>query len=111
MNASFGDIIRVMREERKLPLRKVAAMLDIDQSTLSKIERGKRTANRDMAIQASKIFDVDVEELLILLLSDRIANELKEEKDIQKVFEVAERKIIYYRNSKLEQKKLFNTDE
>lgn len=40
-NESFGDFIRKSREIKKLPLRKVAAHLDIDQSTLSKAERIK----------------------------------------------------------------------
>src|SRR5258705_1067 len=43
-NESFGDYIRKSREGKKLPLRKVAAHLDIDQSTLSKVERGERPA-------------------------------------------------------------------
>ena len=34
---SFGEYIRRVREERDLPLRKVAAALDIDTSILSKI--------------------------------------------------------------------------
>jgi len=39
---TFGEYIRRLREEKKLPLRKVAAQLDIDTSTLSKVERGDR---------------------------------------------------------------------
>jgi len=38
---TFGEYIRRLREEMNLPLRKVAAQLDVDTSTLSKIERGK----------------------------------------------------------------------
>ena len=47
-NSSFGEYIRKLREENNLPIRKVAAILDVDPSTLSKIERGKRSANKDM---------------------------------------------------------------
>lgn len=35
-NVTFGDYIWKRREEKKLPLRKVAAPLDIDTSTLCK---------------------------------------------------------------------------
>lgn len=45
---SFGEYIRNSREERGLPLRKVAAALDIDTSILSKIERNERRATIDM---------------------------------------------------------------
>ncbi len=45
---SFGEYIRRVREEKKLPLRKVAAALDIDTSILSKIERNERVATKEM---------------------------------------------------------------
>lgn len=48
MNETFGEYIRNLREKRKLPLRKVAAALDIDTSILSKIERNEREAIKEM---------------------------------------------------------------
>ena len=45
---SFGEYIRRVREEKELPLRKVAAALDIDTSILSKIERNERVAIKEM---------------------------------------------------------------
>ncbi len=45
---SFGEYIRRIREEKELPLRKVAAALDIDTSILSKIERNERAATKEM---------------------------------------------------------------
>ena len=44
MKQTFGEYIRELRENNKMPLRKLAALLDIDQSTLSKIERNERKA-------------------------------------------------------------------
>ena len=41
INDTFGEFIRKQREKKLLPLRKVAAYLDIDTSTLSKVERMK----------------------------------------------------------------------
>ena len=35
---SLGETIRQLREDKKLPLRTVAAFLDIDQAILSKME-------------------------------------------------------------------------
>ena len=46
-NETFGDYIKKAREVMKLPLRKVAAHLDIDTLTLSKVERGDRPASPD----------------------------------------------------------------
>ncbi|KAI9432900.1 hypothetical protein F5148DRAFT_1154950 [Russula earlei] len=51
---SLGDIIRKLREEKQLPLRVVAAFLDIDQAILSKIERGQRKPTREQALQVAE---------------------------------------------------------
>ena len=45
---SFGEFIRILREDANLPLRKVAFELDIDTSTLSKIEKNERNANEQI---------------------------------------------------------------
>ncbi len=45
---TFGEYIRKSREDIGLPLRKVAAALDIDTSILSKIERNERRATIEM---------------------------------------------------------------
>ncbi|HDO27460.1 MAG TPA: XRE family transcriptional regulator [Bacteroidetes bacterium] len=52
----MGKQIRKLRTDKGLPLRKVAALLDIDQSILSKTERGERKASKD---QIKKIRDYD----------------------------------------------------
>ena len=45
---TFGEYLRNRREQLGLPLRRVAAELDIDTSILSKIERSERTATKEM---------------------------------------------------------------
>ena len=52
---SFGEYLRKAREDKELPLRKVAAALDIDTSILSKIERNERRATTEMIPVLSKI--------------------------------------------------------
>ena len=42
MKETFGEYIHKLRVDNGLTLTKLAAALDIDQSTLSKIENGKR---------------------------------------------------------------------
>jgi len=92
---SIGEQIRRLREDQGLPLRKVAAELDIDQSILSKIERGERKATKEQIIQIAKIFKVDEKELLINYLSDRVLYDLKDEDLATDVLKVAEKKIKY----------------
>lgn len=45
---TFGEYIRRLREDNGLPLRKVAAALDIDTSILNKIEKNERRATIEM---------------------------------------------------------------
>jgi transcriptional regulator with XRE-family HTH domain len=60
---NLGDYIRQLREQAEMPLRKLAALLDIDQSTLSKLERGERPVSRQMLPIIAKTFKVDEKEL------------------------------------------------
>jgi HTH-type transcriptional regulator, competence development regulator len=92
---SIGEQIRKLRGESKLPLRKVAAELDIDQSVLSKIERGERKATKEQVIKIARIFNVDERDLLIDFLSDRVLYELIDEDLATDVLKVAEKKIEY----------------
>lgn len=92
---SFGDIIKRHRMDKKLPLRKVAAYLDIDQAILSKIERGKRKATREQVLVLARFYKINTDHLLVAWLSDKIVAELAEESSSMKALQVAEEKIAY----------------
>jgi len=97
---SIGTQIRKLREGADMPLRKLAALLDIDQSTLSKIERDERRANTQIIEQIATIFKSDKEKLLISFYSDLVAYEIQEKKFFYEILQVAEAKIEYQRNYK-----------
>ncbi|MFW6247021.1 MAG: helix-turn-helix domain-containing protein [bacterium] len=103
---SFGEHIRKLREENGLPLRKVAAVLDIDPSTLSKIERGERSANKEMIPVLADLFKEDTETLGLILLSDKVAYDLMKEENPNEILKVAEAKIQYLKTKSLQQGKL-----
>ena len=92
---NLGDIIKKLREEKKLPLRTVAAYRDIDQAILSKMERGQRKLTRDHVVKLSEYFEVKEEDLLVAWLSDKIVYEIGEEKIAMKALEAAEKKVAY----------------
>jgi transcriptional regulator with XRE-family HTH domain len=92
---SIGEQIRKLREDMGMPLRKIAAKLDVDQSILSKIERGERKASKEQIIQLAKIFNIDEKELLINYLSDRVLYDLLGEDLASDALKVAEKKIKY----------------
>lgn len=97
---TFGETLRKLREDDGMPLRKLAALLDIDQSTLSKIERNERKANPEMIDKLSKIFKADKKELHISFVSDKVVYELIDEESSIDILKVAEEKIIYIKQSK-----------
>lgn len=69
---TFGEKIRRLREQADMPLRKLSALLDIDQSTLSKIERGERPIKKDQILVLADILNVDRRELVTLWLTDQV---------------------------------------
>lgn len=103
---TFGELIRNLREQNGLPIRKVAAHLDIDPSTLSKIERNERSANREYVKKLSELFNVDERILLVNYLSDKVMYELVNEEFSNEVLKVAEEKIKYLRAKNIKQSKL-----
>lgn len=96
-NASFGEYIRQLREDRNLPLRKIAAELDIDTSTLSKIEKNERNANEQIIEKLSEIFAINKADLKVRYLSDKITFQLLDEEDGIEILKVAEQKIKYHK--------------
>jgi transcriptional regulator with XRE-family HTH domain len=73
---SFGEYLRKARENKELPLRKVAAALDIDTSILSKIERNERRATTEMIPVLSKTLDKPEKEIQIEFIKSMILTEL-----------------------------------
>lgn len=74
---TFGELIRRLRLERKLALREVAAQIDFDQSTLSKIERNDMIAPQRIIKPLARRLQYDYQKLQIKYLSDKLFNELK----------------------------------
>ncbi len=95
---TLGDIIRQHRDNKALPLRTVAAFLDIDQAILSKMERGQRKASREQVVKLAEYFQMDEEKLLVAWLSDKIVYEISEETFAKDALKVAEQKIEYLKN-------------
>ena len=91
----FGETIRKLREEKQLPLRTVAAYLDIDQAILSKVERAQRKPTREQMIKLAAYFHVNENDLLVAWLSDKLVEEVEDEDIALKALQVAEEKVKY----------------
>jgi predicted nucleotidyltransferase len=92
---NIGNLIRTLREKEGLPLRKVAAFLDIDQAILSKIERGQRKLSKEQIIKLADFFNYNKKEMMVTFLSDRIISEIGNEEYAKEALKVAEEKLEY----------------
>jgi len=103
MKETFAEYIHKLRRDNNLTLTKLAAALDIDQSTLSKIENNKRNVTEDLLPKLSKIFSLDFKQLEKEFYSEKIAEILYKEEDTKDLMKLAEEKAKYFRLKKQEQ--------
>jgi predicted nucleotidyltransferase len=92
---TFGEMIRRYRLEKQLPLRKVAACLDIDQAILSKIERGQRKSSRELLGKFSACLGINKDDLMVAWLADKLVYNVLDEEYALKAIKVAEELILY----------------
>lgn len=92
---SAGEKLRGLRTNKGLPLRKVAAWLDIDVAILSKMERGERRLTKEIVLKLADIYEYNANELMILFLSDKIMYEIQKEDLGEKALKVAEQRVKY----------------
>lgn len=105
---SLGNTIRKLREEKELPLRTVAAFLDIDQAILSKIERRQRKPTREQVVKLAVYFKVKENDLLVAWLSDKLVYEVEDEDMALKALQVAEEKVQYITQPKISKTNIIN---
>ncbi|MDP3916103.1 MAG: helix-turn-helix transcriptional regulator [Bacteroidota bacterium] len=102
LEETFGDTVKKLREDRKLPLREVAEALKIDTSMLGKIEKNSRKPTKHIIGKFATFFEVSDKDLTIAFLSDAVAFRVMEEEDFSsEVFKVAEEKVKYLKTKKL----------
>lgn len=97
---TIGEKLRNIREEKELPLRKVAALLDIDVAILSKMERGERKITKEVVLKLADIYNYNADELLVLFLSDKILYEIQDEDLGIEALKVAEERAKYIKVNK-----------
>lgn len=90
---SLGERLRQLREESGLPLRKVAAYLDIDQAILSKVERNLRRPTRQQVLSLCEYFKVRPDELMVLWLAEKLIRDLSGEEQAIQALKIAQDKL------------------
>jgi len=94
----FSEIIKAKREENKLFLRQVSALMEIDQAIISKFERGERKPTKEQVLKFAEIYNLNPDDLVVSWYSDKVAYDLQAEKDADKILKVAESKVKYLKS-------------
>ena len=100
---TLGEYLRKLREENELPIRKVAAVVDVDQSTMGKYERGERLPKRDLLDSFASFFNVSISEMEKRFLTDKVVFSLLDEEDPEMILDDCKQKLAYLRNKKMTQ--------
>jgi len=94
---TFGEHLRILREESGQTLREVSANMGIDPSLLAKIERNERQATKEHIKLIATFFKVNEKQLVKEFLSDQFAYKMIEEEADLDTLRVAEAKVTYYK--------------
>jgi transcriptional regulator with XRE-family HTH domain len=97
MRETFCEYIHKLRRENGMTLTKLAAALDIDQSTLSKIENGKRKIPVEILPKLSSVFNIDLKNLEHEYFSEIIAEIIYPQDEPNQLLKAAEEKAKYMR--------------
>ena len=92
-NVEFGAYLKALRENKGIPQRKVAHAVDVDTSTLSKMELGERQISVDMIQPWADCIEANFMELQIRYISEKIMQEFTEQPYLLEAIEVVKNNI------------------
>lgn len=96
MSNIFGNKLRTLREEKQIPQRQLASVLEIDTATYCKIEKGDRRAKREQVLILSETLKTDFKELLQLWSADKVYEIIENEDDATQILNVVAESIVNY---------------
>ena len=101
METTFGEYIKQKRVKLGYPLKKVASHLNLDPSTLGKIEKDERLLNVEQLEKLSTILKANKTTLLNYHYSTRIFNELKGYNNFPEVLNLVNDHLAHYSNQQI----------
>ena len=96
----FGNKVRELREKQGLVLRQLAAALEIDTATMSKIELGARQARKEQVAQLAEILNADTESLYTLWLASKVYEVIEGEDMAIEALKVVEEEVQYHKSGR-----------
>ncbi len=91
----FNEKIKQCRLEKKMLIREVAALLNVDASLYSRFEKGVRVPTKEQVKQIAIILDTPINDIMVLWLSDKLVQFLQYEDLGLEALMVAEEQVKY----------------
>lgn len=87
----IGSRLKELREGAGLPQRKLAALLDIDTATYSKIENGQFALRKDFVRVIEEFYGLEKDSLAKIWLADKVYNVVKDEPTAKEALNAVEK--------------------
>lgn len=97
---AFGETIRNFRFQLNVPLRVVAAAVEIDSTLLSRFELGDRFPTNDQVQRFSEYFKKPVEDFLAQVIADRILSNYGHNAVTLQAAEIVKERLAEYASNK-----------
>ena len=89
----LGQKLKELREQNRFVQREVAAKLEVDTAYVSKMENGTKQVSRSWLPILSEMFDVEMYQLEVLWLADRVLQQVQGEAHAQLAMRLALKKL------------------
>jgi transcriptional regulator with XRE-family HTH domain len=92
----IGLLFRRMREEKGLLIRQVAAVTELDQAIISRIENGDRIPTKEQVLKLAGLYNLDTKEIMSAWLAEKMVRDYGAEPYVTEAFREAHDKMIFY---------------
>ena len=92
-SVEFGAYLKALREGKGIPQRKVAHAIDVDTSTLSKMELGERQISVGMIKPWAETIEADFKELQVRFISEKIMVDFNKQPYLKEALELVIKKV------------------
>lgn len=88
-NLPIGVFFRRKREDKGLLVRQVAAVIEVDQAIISRIENGDRLPTKEQLIKLAGLYGLDQKEVFSVWLAEKMVKEYGDEPEVREAFKNA----------------------
>ena len=96
----LGALFRHKREEKGLLIRQVAAVTELDQAIISRIENCDRLPTKEQVTKLAGLYGMDLKETLSAWLAEKMVRDYGQEPDAPQAFNEALNQIRFHRRNK-----------